>query len=112
MGLFFTEDLELNVILTDQAEWAQDEEPSWKMAREVQYFLEEEPGNAVIIHGGRDSFFGGIDYDPPIYILRGAGEDLSNFYYGEMPAENPNDADGGDLTAEEAIGASIGEYYE
>jgi hypothetical protein len=65
-------------------------------------YLEANPRHAVVLHEfhNDDSVF---TYDPPVYILRGASETLNNFYYGDMPAEDPNDANGGDLTAEEAL---------
>jgi hypothetical protein len=60
--------------------------------RQIANHLNESPQNSAVIHLTKDW-----------YILRGAGGGLDNFYYGEMPAENPNDAEGGSLTAGLAI---------
>lgn len=60
-------------------------------------YLEENPRHALVIVGSAGE----------VYVLRGAGDDLCNFYYGYYPAEDPNDANGGDLTAREAVNASL-----
>jgi hypothetical protein len=38
-----------------------------------------------------------------VYIVRGASEELNNFYFGLWPTEDPNDAEGGNLSAIQAI---------
>jgi hypothetical protein len=65
--------------------------------REVVEYLEQDPSHAVVIHVRR-----------PIYVLRGASERLDNFYYGEWAESmDPNDANGGDLTAREAVNEAV-----
>lgn len=65
---------------------------------ELVEYLEKSPRHAVVLHGST-----------PQYILRGAGEWLDNFYWGEYPAEDPNDANGGGLRAKEALADALAE---
>ncbi len=65
-------------------------------------YLNENPRHAITIHDLNEES-GECTAHNPQYILRGASEELNNYYYGPVPAEDPNDASGGDLTAEEAL---------
>ena len=68
-----------------------------RRAREVVTYLEADPRHAIVIQGKARQ----------VYVLRGASEELNNFFYGDMPAEDPNDADGGDLTARQAVTEAV-----
>ena len=61
--------------------------------------------------GAENEVFGKVTFEQALYVLRGASEALDNFYYGHMPAEDQNDADGGDVDALEAVRAATIEYY-
>jgi hypothetical protein len=52
--------------------------------------LKASPRNAIEILG-------------EVAVWRGAGGDDSNYYYQSLPLTDPNDAEGGDLTAEQAV---------
>lgn len=109
---YITDDLEV------QASLVHDEDTDWQTfsaairqwysASEVVEYLEEDPRHAVFLFGGRDRHFGEIHFQNPLFILRGAGEGLVDFFYGELPAEDPNDAEG-PYTAEQALGYACGE---
>lgn len=83
-----------------------DQNPQTYRLDELIIYLNENPRHAIVITD--------LDEAPPqhtvttpVYVLRGAGEDLNNFYWGSYPAEDPDDIDGGDLTAEEAVGLAL-----
>jgi hypothetical protein len=78
---------------------------------EIERYLNADERNAVVLVGSRDRVFGNVTYEPPVYVLRGAGGTLDNFYYGPMPAEDPGDANGGDLDAATALCDATIEYY-
>lgn len=87
---------ELSIIFTDynnmasmNIDSAQD-----KSRQEVISYLNASPENAVVIP---------LDEFNYVAVFRGAGGDLNNFYYQESPLSDPNDANGGDLTAEQAF---------
>lgn len=63
-------------------------------------YLNESPRHAIVITGLAEE-----SSQCAVYVLRGAGEDLNNFYWGSYPVEDP--ADGGDLTAEEAVDLAL-----
>lgn len=60
-------------------------------------YLNANPRNAVVVD---------LD-DRQVAIFRGASEDLDNFYYQDLPLEDP-DANGGDLTAQQAVDEVLG----
>ena len=87
--------IEILVVRTrDDVGWADWQDvPAQKMLfDDVVAYLESDPSNAVFVLGPR-----------PQYIVRGASGGLNNFYYGDLPAIDPNNAEGGDLMAEEAL---------
>ncbi len=59
-------------------------------------YLEEDPRHAIVIFGTS----AGVKFDPPVYVLRGASEQLDNFFYGEYPAEDPGDASDAESASE------------
>lgn len=67
-----------------------------KSLPEMEAYLNASPRNALVIGGAKK-----------VYVLRGASEQPNNFYYGLWPAEDPNDAEGGDLTASQAIAEAL-----
>ena len=107
----FSEDFRFKVVFTNDSE-LQDGEPQTKTVQEVVDYLQENPRHAVILHGSHDEHFGDTVYDDRFYVLRGAGEGLDEFWYGVMPCEDPEDDDGGDLTAAQALSHATIEYYE
>jgi len=62
---------------------------------EIVRWLKSDPSHAVVFP------------DRMRFILRGASEALENFYWGDLPSEDPNDAEGGDLTAEEVVKSAL-----
>lgn len=70
--------------------------------QEVVDYLNANPRNAVVITDIEEESDECVATTPQ-YIIRGASESLDNFYFGSMPAEDPNDSSGGDLTAEQAL---------
>lgn len=70
--------------------------------QEVINYLNADPRHAIVLHDIEEES-GECVATTPQYIIRGAGEQLGDFYFGAMPAEDPNDAEGIDLTAEEAL---------
>lgn len=112
MSELLTPDSKFDVALTDDSNLDGAADRAVRPWREVEAYLNSDPRHAVVLHSGYDDYFELTPFDPPIYVLRGAGEDLNNFYWGDMPAEDPNDAEGGDLTAEQALAYSCGRYYE
>ena len=73
---------------------------------DVVNYLNASPRNAIVITD-LDEASGECVAGSPVYVLRGAGEDLNNFYFGPFPAEDPGDANGGDLTAEQALAEAL-----
>lgn len=59
---------------------------------EVVAYLNADPRNAVVLNNQLAQ----------MAVWRGASEQLNNFYWQDLPLEDP-DSNGGDLTAEEAI---------
>lgn len=113
MSEFYTDDLRLKCVLSrDDADWSKPGKSAWRTAAEVEVYLNADPRHAVLLFGGKDEIFGTLKYEPALYILRGASEGLDNFYWGTLPAEDPNDAEGGDLAADQAIGQAAGEYHQ
>lgn len=113
MNNFYTPDLELKVvkhtptgpgatrdILTAIDDDAHD--PSWMHGNQVEEFLRESDGNMVFVHEVKD----GYQYLEPkkldrvIFIMNRDGR----FWTGEV-ADGPFESD-------EAVGVSIGRYYE
>ena len=77
---------------------------AYKSPGEVIAYLNEKEENAVVIVDADTSLANQAEMPRHFqYIIRGASGELDNFYYGEYPAEDPGDANGGDLTADEAI---------
>ncbi len=70
---------------------------------EVETFLNADPANAVVVTGFTEAEEDSVTSIDPMYVIRGASEALDNFYIGAIPAEDPNDADGGSWTAAEAL---------
>lgn len=68
--------------------------------KQLVYYLEDNPRHAVHIGVGEDLVFA---------VWRGAGEALDNFFHQELPLEDPGDANGGGLTAEQALKEALGE---
>lgn len=67
-------------------------------AEQAALFLNLSPRNAVVI----------TSVEPHQFILCGASEEPTNYFYGDMPAEDPNDANGGfDMTALQAIEEAV-----
>ncbi len=62
--------------------------------------LNAAPDNAAII---------GNEFDVEYGIVRGGSGADNNFFYGLMPLEDPNDMEGGELTAAEAVSAAMSE---
>lgn len=93
--------MKINATFTDH-EILSDGELKTVTVAEAEQYLNDDPAHAVIIHGTDRAVF-----TPELYVLRGASEDLDNFYWGLMPAEDPNDAEGGDLTAAQALQAAL-----
>lgn len=110
-GMFIS-GFELDAAFTTDQNLDENQNRATRPWREVEAYLNENPRHAVVLHAGKDDYFDLISYDPPLYVLRGASEELNNFYYGTMPAEDPNDAEGGTYTAEEALAYSVGHHYE
>lgn len=82
-------------------------------ADQAESYLNSGQRNALVLMSARDDTTGILPvFEPNIYVVRGASGKLDNFYYGDMPAEDPNDAEGGDLTAIQAIAYATGAYYE
>lgn len=69
---------------------------------QVVEYLHQDPRHAVVIVDADTSVNNG-EARGPVYVLCGAGETSDNYYYGWHPAEDPNEADGGNLTAEQAV---------
>lgn len=61
---------------------------------ELVAYLNAKPTNAVVVEHQN----GNIGY-----LFCGAGETADNYYWGFFPAEDPGDANGGDLTADAAL---------
>lgn len=106
----FTEDFRFDATLTTDADLTGAR--TTVTANEVVAYLNADPRHAVVLHESKDDFYGRTVFSPELYVLRGAGEDLQNFYWGEMPAEDPNDAEGGDLTADNALAAATTKYWQ
>lgn len=81
-------------------------DPAWHTPEEVVAYLDASARHAVVIVD-LDEVSGECVAQAPQYVLRGASEQLDNFYFGAYPAEDPNDADGGQLTAAEALAAAL-----
>ena len=83
----------INVCRTNDSEMdAPSEFKRLKKSMIVSY-LNQNPRNAVV-----------IDKDGvQIAVFRGASDEPNNFYTQVLPLEDPNDADGGEYTAEQAI---------
>lgn len=107
---YFTPEFKFRVSKTNDTDLATEPVVEATPAEVVAY-LNDDPRNAVVLVGSRDAFFGEKTFEPSLYVIRGASEGLDNFYYGHMPAEDPNDADGGDVDALEAVRAATIEYY-
>ncbi len=60
---------------------------------DVVTYLNESPRNAVILN--------------EVAIFRGASDEPDNFFYADLPLEDLNDVDGGDLTAAQAVEAAL-----
>ncbi len=80
--------------------------PVWRTPDEVVVFLNASPRNAVVITDLVEAS-GECVATTPQYVLRGASERPDNFYFGSVPAEDPNDANGGDLTAKAALNGAL-----
>jgi len=107
---YFTPDFKFRVSKTNDSDLAAEPVVEATPAEVVAY-LNESPRHAVVLVGSEDEVFGKVTFEQALYVLRGASEALDNFYYGHMPAEDPNDADGGDVDALEAVRAATIEYY-
>lgn len=59
-------------------------------------WLAGSPRNAVVIQG-----------EVPTFVICGAGEGPDDYYYGEMPCEDPDSVADADLTAELAVQDAI-----
>lgn len=74
-------------------------------------YLDADPAHAIVMLGAQDNYFGNVPFEPNVYVIRGASERTDNYYFGDMPAEDPNDAEGGDLSAVDAIAYGCGPFY-
>ncbi len=110
-NMYFTSEFKFRVSKTNDSDLAA--EPVVEATpTEVVAYLNESPRHAVVLVGSECKVFGKVTFEPALFVLRGASEKLDNFYYGHMPAEDPNDSDGGDIDALEAVRAATIEYYE
>lgn len=107
---YFTPEFKFRVSKTNDSDLATESVVEATPAEVVSY-LNDDPRHAVVLVGSTDELFGEKTFEPSLYVLRGASEALNNFYYGHMPADDPNDADGGDVDALEAVRAATIEYY-
>lgn len=82
------------------------ENPASYTAEELVVYLNEDPRHALVVTDLAE-VSGECVVTGPVYVLRGAGEGLGDFYFGSYPAEDPNDAEGGDLTADAALAQAL-----
>ena len=68
------------------------------MTSQMIKYLDADPSNALIVETKLGTYA----------VFRGAGGGADNFFYQELPISDPNDAEGGDLTAEDAIHSIMG----
>ena len=83
---------------------------SFRSPGDVVAYLNEKPENAVVIVDADTNAIEAADGPRHFqYIIRGAGGDLNNFYYGAYDEDSmdPNDANGGDMTADVAVTSAV-----
>ena len=103
---FFSSDFKFKVVLTKYESLCGEHKGAFSLTpAQVEAHLEQ--GGAAVLVGSTDDTFGEVEYNPPLYVLQGAG---GEFYWGEMPAEDPGEAEG-PLTAAEALRDATSEYY-
>jgi hypothetical protein len=86
------------------------EPAKWLPIMDAADYLNANPRHALVIDGAETDVTGFGTLEPAMYVLRGASEKLDNFYFGRIDNESPNDSEGGDLVAIDAICAAIGEH--
>ncbi len=90
-----------SVAFTDDSQMGAQAEGDFKSATREQIisYLNQSPRNAVVINVGTAV---GFEDAEKIAVFCGAAESPDNYFYQALPLEEP-DADGGDLTAEQAV---------
>jgi len=96
----------LRVCLTTDADLA-DMPQAFRTPADVVSYLKQSPRNAVVIIDADTDISGVVESSGPHYVMRGASGELNNYYWGHYPAEDPNDAEGGHLTAEQAVRQAV-----
>ena len=104
---YFSNDFKFKAILTDHDNFNVDHRGRLIAPAEVEAHLLRDELNIVVLVGSIDDVFGDVKYTSAKYVARGA----TGYYYGDMPAEDLGDAEGGDLTAAEALRDATSEYY-
>ncbi len=61
-------------------------------------YLNQNPRHAAVVDRGEEFYVG---------VFRGASDAADNFYIAALPMEDPNDADGGDWTADVALAEAL-----
>ena len=87
----------MQAVLTDYDHINDHQQPASVTAEQALAHLFEKTDNAVVIVG-------------QVYrvaVWCGAGGSLNSYYHQELPLEDPNDAEGGDLDAEQAMLAAM-----
>jgi hypothetical protein len=62
-------------------------------ARQAKGYLDKSPRHAVVLINGTLQ----------IAVFCGASDESNNYFYQELPLEDPNDANGGDLSSDQAL---------
>ena len=96
--------ISITAALTTDSELCGDEK-EFKPQELIDY-LNESPRHALAITGFEEES-DECEIKNAVYVLCGASDQPDNYYYGLLPAEDPNDAEGGDLTAKEAISLAL-----